>query len=98
MLSTSVVLADGGSQKVTDEMKQKASENVPENIQRSTPSGQEFSGSGTGPGSRGDELAEMDEVEAKKNPTDPEKFLKEKDIAAESAKDKHPNGSKKGKE
>ncbi len=95
MLPASVVLAGEETQEATDKMKEKASENVPENIQRSTPSGQEFSGSGTGPGSRGDELAEMEDAEAKKNPTDPKKLLKEKGIAAESSKDKHQSGSKK---
>ncbi len=95
MLPTSVVLAGEKSQEATDKMKQKASENVPENIQRSAPAGQDFPGAGSGPGSRGDELVEMDEVEAKKNPTDPKKLLKEKGIAAESAKDKHQSGSMK---
>ena len=35
--------------------------NTPENLQRSAPAGQDFPGSGTGPGSRTDKLTKMDE-------------------------------------
>ena len=70
-----------------DEQKSgKGAANTPSNIQRSAPSGQEFPGSGTGPGSRTDKLVEMDEVEPKKNPTDPDKLMKDKGISAESKK------------
>lgn len=65
---------------------EKGAANTPENVQRSAPAGQKVPGSGTGPSSRTDQLTEMDEVEAKKNPTDPEKLLKEKGISAESKK------------
>ena len=51
--------------------------NTPSNIQRSAPSGNEFPGSGTGPGSRTDQLTEMGEAEVKKNPTDPDKLMKD---------------------
>lgn len=35
-------------------------ENIPSNVQRSAPAGQNFPGSGTGPGSRGDALTETE--------------------------------------
>ncbi len=96
MLQTSLVFA-GETQKSAEKMKQKASENVPEKIQRSAPSGEKPVKGGSGPGSRSDQLTEMGKVEAKENPTDPKKLLKDKSIAAESAKGTHSDGTKKEK-
>ncbi len=91
MFQTSLVFA-GEGQKAAE----KASENVPENIQRSAPSGEKSLPGGSGPGNRSDQLTKMDEVEAKKNPTDPEKLKNKKDIAAESKTQSHQSGSQKG--
>ena len=96
MLQTSLVFA-GDTQKSAEKMKQKAFENVPENIERSAPSGEKSLEGGSGPGSRSDQLTEMDEVEGKENPTNSKKLLKEKGIAAESAKGTSSDGKKKDK-
>lgn len=59
-----------------------AEENVPENIQRSTPSAEPSLDSGSGPGSRADQLTEMEDVDPK-NPNMSNKEGK----AAQAAKD-----------
>jgi hypothetical protein len=59
-----------------------AEENVPENIQRSTPSAEKSLSQGSGPGSRSDQLTEMEEVDPK-NP----KVSKGEGKAAQAAKD-----------
>jgi hypothetical protein len=44
-----------------------AEENVPENIQRSSPSAESSLPHGSGPGSRSDQLSEMGEVDSQKS-------------------------------
>lgn len=59
--SSSVALAGEGQG-----MKSNAGEtHTPENIQRSTPSGEKPLSSGSGPGTRADELTELEDVDAK---------------------------------
>ncbi len=67
---------DQSSQSSMSAQSKSGEQNTPSNIQRSTPSGNEFPGSGSGPGSRTDKLTEMDEADVKENPTDPEKLMK----------------------
>ena len=59
-----------------------AEENVPENIQRSTPSAEPSLDEGSGPGSRSDQLTEMEDVDPK-NPN----LSKKEGKAAQAAKD-----------
>lgn len=59
-----------------------AEENVPDNIQRSTPSAEPSLDSGSGPGSRSDQLTEMENMDPK-NPNMSNKDGK----AAQAAKD-----------
>ena len=63
-------------------MKSGAEENVPENIQRSTPSAEKSLPHGSGPGTRSDQLTEMDDA-------DPQnlKGSREEGKAAKAAKD-----------
>lgn len=60
-----------------------ADENVPENIQRSTPSGEPSLPRGSGPGTRSDQLTEMGDVDSK-NPSGKSKS----DQATRDLKDK----------
>ena len=57
-------------------------ENVPDNIQRSTPSAEPSLDSGSGPGSRSDQLTEMEDMDPK-NPN----LSKKEGKAAQAAKD-----------
>lgn len=59
-----------------------AEENVPDNIQRSTPSAEPSLDSGSGPGSRADQLTEMEDVDPK-NPN----MSKKEGKAAQAAKE-----------
>lgn len=66
-----------------------AEENVPENIQRSTPSAEPSLDEGSGPGSRSDQLTEMEDVDPK-NPNLSKKEGKAAQ-AAKKLKDKDPH-------